>query len=49
MTEQLPKSQILDQEEDAGASSPDAGWSPCRVCLIILVLLHPEVANLLIG
>ncbi len=26
-----------------------SGMGPCRICLIILVCLHPEVTNLLIG
>ncbi len=49
MNDDLQQSQTVDLLDDAGASRVDGRWSPCRVCLLILVLLHPEVANLLIG
>jgi len=47
---QSPEPEALgtdDRDEDAGASSHDGRRGLCQVCLLLLVCLHPELANLL--
>lgn len=38
-----------DRLDDSGESRVDGRNGLCRVCLILMIALHPEVANLLIG